>query len=291
MRYSRPHTVIGTTLSVLGVYAIAVREAPGGGVSWALPALTLLSCLGANIYIVGLNQIIDVPIDRINKPHLPVAAGVFSIPLAWGINLTALVVALAIAVSLGRYLLLTVGISLILGTLYSTPPIRLKRFHFWAAACIFTVRGLVVNLFLYLHFRHYLSGEAVLSPAIVSLTLFMVGLSLVIAWFKDLPDMEGDRSYRIMTLTLRVGPERVFRIGMAVLTVCYGGILIAAGMGIPGVNREVAVAGHGLALLGLWLRAARVDPVDKQATGRFYQFVWRLFFLEYLLFPLACWWG
>ncbi len=31
-----------------------------------------------NICIVGLNQIFDVPIDRINKPYLPLASGEFS---------------------------------------------------------------------------------------------------------------------------------------------------------------------------------------------------------------------
>ncbi|MCB0286844.1 MAG: UbiA family prenyltransferase, partial [Calditrichaeota bacterium] len=40
--------------------------------------LALASCLGANIYIVGLNQITDIDIDRINKPDLPLASGIFS---------------------------------------------------------------------------------------------------------------------------------------------------------------------------------------------------------------------
>lgn len=31
-----------------------------------------------NICIVGLNQIFDVPIDRINKPYLPLASGELS---------------------------------------------------------------------------------------------------------------------------------------------------------------------------------------------------------------------
>src|SRR3712207_8755450 len=38
----------------------------------------MLACLCGNVYIVGLNQLEDVEIDRINKPHLPIAAGEFS---------------------------------------------------------------------------------------------------------------------------------------------------------------------------------------------------------------------
>ena len=38
----------------------------------------LIPALLMNICIVGLNQIFDVPIDRINKPYLPLASGEFS---------------------------------------------------------------------------------------------------------------------------------------------------------------------------------------------------------------------
>jgi hypothetical protein len=37
----------------------------------------LLALLCGNGYIVGINQIYDVDIDAVNKPFLPVAAGVW----------------------------------------------------------------------------------------------------------------------------------------------------------------------------------------------------------------------
>jgi homogentisate phytyltransferase/homogentisate geranylgeranyltransferase len=50
----------------------------------------------------------------------------------------------------------------------------------------------------------------------------------------------------------------------------------------------VLVVGHlgAAALLASWARAA--DPADRGAFTRFYMRVWALFFLEYLLVPLAC---
>ena len=39
----------------------------------------LIPALLMNVCIVGLNQIFDVPIDRINKPYLPLASGEFSV--------------------------------------------------------------------------------------------------------------------------------------------------------------------------------------------------------------------
>jgi homogentisate phytyltransferase/homogentisate geranylgeranyltransferase len=41
--------------------------------------------------------------------------------------------------------------------------------------------------------------------------------------------------------------------------------------------------------LGLvWWRSQKVDLQEKEAIAQFYQFIWKLFFLEYLIFPTAC---
>lgn len=79
IQFSRPHTIIGTTLSVVGIYFIAWAHNGMPARQWEILLPALLSCLGANIYIVGLNQVTDVAIDRINKPYLPLAAGIYSL--------------------------------------------------------------------------------------------------------------------------------------------------------------------------------------------------------------------
>jgi len=38
----------------------------------------------------------------------------------------------------------------------------------------------------------------------------------------------------------------------------------------------------------MWWQGAGVDLQDKKATTNFYQFIWKLFFIEYLIFPLSC---
>ena len=43
-------------------------------------ALGVLALLAGNGYIVGINQVYDVNIDKVNKPFLPVAAGESSSP-------------------------------------------------------------------------------------------------------------------------------------------------------------------------------------------------------------------
>lgn len=295
-KFSRPHTVIGTTLSVLGLYLIAYAIAVGNSSDTLLPNFysllpalgTWVACLCGNVYIVGLNQLEDVAIDRINKPHLPLVSGEFSRRTGVLIVAIAFCLALLLAWLMGPFLLGMVGISLAIGTAYSLPPIRLKRFPFWAALCIFSVRGAIVNLGLFLHFSWVLQRSQVIPPVVWALTLFILVFTLAIAIFKDVPDMEGDRQYHITTLTIQLGQQRVFNLARWVLTVCYLGIALAGIYLLPSVNPVFLVITHLLALGVMWWRSLSVDLQDKAEIARFYQFIWKLFFLEYLIFPVAC---
>ncbi len=282
-QFSRPHTIIGTSLSVGGVYAIALSQ--GVQSSSLLPVVgAWLACLCGNVYIVGLNQLEDVAIDKINKPHLPLASGDFSLGTGRLIVAVTGVLSLLLAGLLSPYLLGMVAISLAIGTAYSLPPIRLKRFPFWAALCIFTVRGAVVNLGLFLHFSRSLS----IPVTVWALTLFVIVFTVAIAIFKDIPDLEGDRQYQISTFTIALGQERVFNLARWVITICYVGMATFAVFWLSGVNTVFLVSTH-LGLLGLlWWRSFQVDLLDKMAIADFYQFIWKLFFLEYMIFPAAC---
>lgn len=286
--FSRPHTIIGTTLSVVGIYFIAWAHGGTPAWEWGILLPALLSCLGANVYIVGLNQVTDVAIDRINKPYLPLASGVYSLRTGKLVILLCLAVSLMIAIAEGSFLALTVIISVLIGTAYSLPPLRLKRFHFWAAACIFTVRGVVVNLLLFLHFNQRLSDDTAIPPQVWALTIFIFGLSLVIAWFKDIPDMEGDSRFKIMTLSLTLGPRKVFNIGRGLLAACYGGMILTGMIGIAGVNGIVLTAAHAGLLALMWRISRRIKPGEPASMTRYYLFIWVLFFAEYIVFPVAC---
>ena len=231
-KFSRPHTIIGTSLSVLGLYAIAVAFTASVEFPPIFPLIVAwVACLCGNIYIVGLNQLEDVEIDKINKPHLPIAAGEFSRQEGKSLVIITLFFALLLAGIGGPWLLATVGISLLLGTAYSLPPIRLKRFPFWASFCIYTVRGVIVNLGLFLHSLWVLNQgsyqlslkELWIPPAIWALTLFILAYTFAIAIFKDIPDIEGDRQYNITTFSIRLGARAVFNLARLVLTGCYLG--------------------------------------------------------------------
>jgi homogentisate phytyltransferase/homogentisate geranylgeranyltransferase len=291
-RFSRPHTLVGTTASILGIYAIAAAELPGVGLGDGIGdlALTVLAGAAVNVYIVGLNQCEDVEIDRINKPWLPIPAGRLRLRAAWRLVIGSGVLAAVLAVTQGWVEVAAVAAALAIGTAYSSPPLRLKRFPAAAAASISIVRACVVNVGVYLHFADSLGGRGELSPLpgpIVALTLFVLPFSFAIAVLKDVPDAEGDRRFRIATFTVRLGPRAAFRIGMAALTGGYLGMALIGPLVLESASPWVLALGHLACLAALWRLALQVDPADAPSFGRFYMRVWALFFVEYLLMPVA----
>jgi homogentisate phytyltransferase/homogentisate geranylgeranyltransferase len=284
-RFSRPHTLIGTFVSATGLYLIAVHELPGSGLDhlfWVMLAGT-----GVNIAIVGVNQITDVEIDRINKPHLPIAAGLLSPEAAW--RVVAVAAAIPIALGLTQGLLETAAVvaALVVGCAYSLPPVRLKRFPIAAALCISGVRATVVNLGMYGHFSLAFGGTLDIAPSVWALTAFVLPFSFAIAVLKDVPDLRGDRRYRIATFTVRLGPDRAARLGLAALVLAYAGMIVLGPLLVGDAQPVVLAAGHAAALAALLLWARRADPADPAAFTAFYMRVWALFFLEYGLVAAA----
>lgn len=285
--FSRPHTIIGTSLSVFALYVIALSNSDRFYPHLEILLPVWLACLAGNVYIVGLNQLTDVEIDRINKPYLPLASGDFTQQQGKTIVATMGIGAIAISALSGVWLLAVVVVSLLIGTAYSLQPFRLKRFPLFAAICILSVRGIVVNLGLFLHYSSKFQGEATITNEVWLLTAFIFLFTIAIAIFKDVPDLEGDRQYNIATFSLILGKEKVFKITLAAISVCYLGMAAAIGLNLA-LNSLFFVGYHLVLLSLLWWRSRQVDLKDKDAIASFYQFIWKLFFLEYLLFPLAC---
>ena len=168
VRFTRPHTVLGTAISVTSVSLLAARSTAEFNLS-LLSALATALCaaLSANVSIVGLNQLYDVEIDRVNKPYLPLASGEFSAGQgAWIVGASG-ALGLGIALASGsKPLALTVAASLLLGVFYSAdlPLLRWKRYPVLAATCILSVRAVIVQLGFFAHARRALalaSGDQV----------------------------------------------------------------------------------------------------------------------------------
>lgn len=286
--FSRPHTIIGTVVAVLVLHLLATRDlrlpvAAGLG----QVVLVLVAAVATNLYIVGLNQVTDVEIDRINKPWLPLAAGTMTLPVGRAVVAGSALLAVVVGALAGWWMLGAAVIGIAVGTAYSLPPLRFKRSHVLAAASITSVRALVVNLFVFAHFHRVLGGRGPIPPHVWVLTGMVVGLTVGIAWFKDLPDAEGDATHHIATLVLALGPRRVLVIGLAVLGGCYLAVVAFSVVGLGGVSGPVLGVGHVLLLAAMLTMGRRVDLLDQASLRRFYTGIWRLFVAEYVVFAAA----
>lgn len=169
-----------------------------------------------NVYITGLNQVSDVEIDKINKPYLPIASGELKYGTAVAVVCFSLLAAFVTSVNAQLPLKATLLGSFVLGTLYSLPPFRLKRFPLLAAFCILVVRGSLVNLGFIMQAKAAVYNSAVslqefLRPESVAVTIFFAIFGMIIALMKDVPDIEGDKAFKITSFSVRNGAGKMFR--------------------------------------------------------------------------------
>ncbi|KAF5178933.1 Homogentisate geranylgeranyltransferase protein, partial [Thalictrum thalictroides] len=263
-RFTRPHTVIGTGL---------------------LPALLM------NVCVVGMNQLYDIQIDKVNKPDLPLARGDFSVEFGSAIVATFSILSLAMGFAFkSPPLLSALVIWFLLGSAYSVdlPFLRWKKYPLLAAACILCVRALVINLAFFVHIQKYVLGKPIMfTKASVFGTTFMSFFVAVIALFKDIPDVEGDQHYGIQSFSVQLGKERVFWLCISMLLMAYGGAVVVGASSPYPLSMMITVFGHCMLASILWLRAQGVDLKNNAALASFYMFIWNLFYAEYFLIPFV----
>jgi homogentisate phytyltransferase / homogentisate geranylgeranyltransferase len=280
-QFSRPHTIIGSACSITALYLLAL-----GGRAFALYAgtysLTMLAALACNVFIVGLNQLVDVELDKINKPYLPLAAGTMSRSTARIIIYSSLFIALAAAYMASFFLLLIICVIIGIGIAYSVPPIQLKKHHLPAAICITLVRGLIVNAGMFLHFNMVVNNRHDLPGYIIVLTLFIAAFSIAIAWFKDLPDTEGDAAFQFKTFPLLYDKKTALLAGAAFVALAYMGII---GWAFVTGNHFLLYA-HLLLLLLFVSNLFTVTLSSRSSVKRFYLRFWLFFFAAYIVFGL-----
>ncbi|MBO9320157.1 MAG: homogentisate phytyltransferase [Chloroflexus sp.] len=283
--FARPHTVIATSVQVITMLIIVAGWRPLTLDLIGLWVATWIVCLSLNLYVVGINQLTDVAIDRINKPWLPIAAGRLSVQAGRWIVVTALIIALIGAWLLSLYLWLTVVTIALIGSLYSLPPFRLKRKPLAAAISIASARGVIANVGLALHYRHWLEVDLPFTTLVLT-AVFFFGFALVIAFYKDLPDDRGDRMYQIETLTTRLGPRRVLHLGRLLLTACYL-LPIAVGLwSMPAFAAGFLAISHAIVIIVFWIVSLRVDLQQQQSITNFYMFLWSIFYTEFALLSI-----
>ncbi|XP_059463197.1 homogentisate solanesyltransferase, chloroplastic-like [Corylus avellana] len=289
-RFLRPHTIRGTALGSSALVARALIENTHL-IKWSLLLKAfsgLFALICGNGYIVGINQIYDIGIDKVNKPYLPIAAGDLSVQSAWLLVIFFAVTGLLIVgLNFGPFITSLYCLGLFLGTIYSVPPFRMKRFPVAAFLIIATVRGFLLNFGVYYATRAALGLTFEWSSPVAFITTFVTLFALVIAITKDLPDVEGDRKFQISTLATKLGVRNIAFLGSGLLLVNYVASALAA-LYIPqAFNRSLMVPAHMILASILIFQAWVLEQANytQEAISRFYRFIWNLFYAEYIIFP------
>jgi homogentisate phytyltransferase/homogentisate geranylgeranyltransferase len=262
----------------------------------------MIPSLFMNLYITGLNQITDVEIDKINKPQLPIPAGRLSMRHANIIVGMALIGSVLLGALQKQSCFLNVALwgSGILGTLYSLPPFRWKRYPILAAMCVVAVRGTIINAAFFAHARTSCFQLPWNVPGMWYSSAFFCVFGMVIAIIKDVPDIVGDQISNIRTFSVRVGAKRMLWIGTRLLEALFYGTgmaLIGTATTTTGITTIPPLVRHpwrlatGIAamLAGLSVRtkASAVDPQSSAQVYEYYMHLWKLFYLAYAALPFV----
>mmetsp|Transcript_1600 Transcript_1600/g.5033 ORF Transcript_1600/g.5033 Transcript_1600/m.5033 type:complete len:228 (+) Transcript_1600:96-779(+) len=167
VRFTRPHTVLGTVTSVCSMTLLAASHVRIFDV-FGILGQALLPAVFMNIAIVGLNQVGEF---SSNTGLLLVSAST-AVAFTWG------------ALSESTALISTLLVSLVLGILYSVDlkMLRWKRFPLLAAGCILLVRALTVHVGFFLHASP--QPINIIPPSLMHVVAVMTIYSIVIAIFK-----------------------------------------------------------------------------------------------------------
>ena len=252
-------------------------------------AQAVVAAVLMNVAIVGINQVYDKKLDRVNKPYLPMASGAFSSDMALSVIAVSTTASFMIGVWSGSSALMwALVISLLLGIVYSVdaPGLRWKKSPFLAATCVLFVRAVIVQLGF---FAHALGRELTDFNFPINLWCaigFMTVYGIVISLFKDLPDMEGDMKQNVRTLSVRLGPSFVFNLCLALLSVAYGTAVFMSVAHAPTMMSRVVGAVHSVVIVTLLAASRRVDVASSDSLYDYYiRFIWKAFYLEYFLLP------
>jgi 4-hydroxybenzoate polyprenyltransferase len=209
--FARPFTLLAP---MLGMFS-------GGITAWGAHPVTpyhfsiILSILAGglmaaslNLASNGINQVYDLPIDRINKPERPIPSGRMSIKEAWVVSIIFFALAWILAWFITPYgtnehsCFWLVVIASVLTYMYSAPPFRTKRLGILANITVAIPRGLLLKVAGWSTVKTIFGWEPWFIGSIFG--LFLLGATST----KDFSDMKGDAADGCRTLPIVYGPKK-----------------------------------------------------------------------------------
>ncbi|KAH9760468.1 homogentisate phytyltransferase 1 [Citrus sinensis] len=216
-RLTRPYTWIGIIVGILSTSLLPVQSLADLTPTFFMEVLkSMVPAILMNIFVTAINQLSDVEIDKVNKPHLPLASGDFSIGEGVAIAVISTMTSVAMGIML-RSPPLFIGLITwwIVGAAYSIdlPLLRWKGSPLMAAVTIMILNGLLLQFPYFVHVQKYVLGRPLeFTKPLLFAAAFMGIFNIAIAFVKDLPDVEGDKEFGLRTLPVILGKEKVSKL-------------------------------------------------------------------------------
>lgn len=243
---ARPFTLVTPALGMLSgaitAYGAAPRFSHGSPTTAAwIVDLAVGSAAAAALNAASnvLNQVCDLAIDRVNKPARVLPEGRLSVRAAVALSALLYAVSLGAAATINLSCLAMFALAAIATVIYSVPPMRTKRFGWWANVTIAVPRGVLLKVAGWSVTKPIFETEAWLIGGVFG--LFLLGGMTS----KDFADVEGDRAGGCRTLPIIHGREKAVRLIHPFFVVPF--LLLAAGA-LAGVftGNRIALCGLGL---------------------------------------------
>lgn len=201
----------------------------------------------------AVNDWYDRHVDAINEPHRPIPSG--RVPGEWGFYIAVLwtLLSLAVASTLGGWVLMGTAFGLAMAWAYSAPPLRLKTNGWWGnsavAACY---EGLP-----------WLTGAVVMTGLLPDWRVFALAALYSfgahgIMTLNDFKSIEGDRRSDVASLPVQLGPERAALVACVMMAVPQAVVVVLLALfGLPVYALVIAAS---LALQIVLMRRLVRDP-------------------------------
>ena len=239
----------------------------------------------------GINQIYDLPVDRINKPDFPLPAGIMTVTQAWIVTLgTGILGSLLAWWVMPPWLALGfLGFMTSASVVYSVPRFgsRTVRQSPWLTKLLgVTFRGVVYPTTTFLTVWHLAPAQSFglvyLAFILTFAVLFCVGMNT----FEDIPDMQGDQKGGYHSFALALGATKTAGICCAAFTIAFLGLALWI-LAFPQLFRVqsglVVEALLFLVFVVEFIRLLRSQlRPDGSGAKPFYAFLWRLYALQYV---------
>ena len=194
-----------TNLRPLRGFAFVLAVLFGGIMTKAVDAFSMVFAMIAVFLVwevsVILNDIYDLPIDRITNRERPLVKGILKIPEYRLVAILLAFAALSFAAIINLVVLGLTALCLLLAYLYSAPPFRFRQN---LAGHLVIGASLTLSLFIGIA----VSGGIALTLDMIRFTVLVLLYGTFLPLVKDLKDIKGDRRYHVSTLFTIFGKKQ-----------------------------------------------------------------------------------